>query len=154
MKRLTVMTLAAMFMLPAGCSPGILGSLQTEDPRSGSREILNYEYANRALTDGVRAAHYLINIEIEGPYIIRTGSPSFRKIDSDARICGSALVRISTEGTGRVTGYTFVKRAGLGLDRYVEAMMKEISVDPLRRKGESESSEFIARFVFAEGEAR
>jgi hypothetical protein len=123
---------------------------QKDDPRFGDTESVNYEYTNKNIVDDVRDAHYLVNVEIEEPAVITVQFPEISGIHADAPVSGSALVRITTDAEGKVLAYSFVKRAGLGLDEYVDRLMKSIVVKPIMRKGEKSGSVFTARFVFRE----
>jgi hypothetical protein len=123
---------------------------QKDDPRFGDTESFNYEYTNRNIVDDAREAHYLVNVEIEEPEIVYMQFPAINDIHIDAHVNGSALVRITTDAGGKVLQYTFVKRAGLGLDEYVDKIMSSIIVKPVLRKGEKSGSVFTACFVFRE----
>jgi hypothetical protein len=123
---------------------------QKDDPRFGDTESVNYEYTNKNIAGDVREAHYLVNVEIEEPEIAYVQFPALKDIHIDAPANGSALVIITTDAGGKVLKYEFVKRAGLGLDTYVDAIMSTIVVKPVLRKGEKSGAVFTARFVFRE----
>lgn len=130
------------------CASAGTGRLQTTNPKFGDTESANYEYANRSIVDDAREAHYLVNIEIDEPYAAELRFPEMLPVYTASPVEGSVIVRISTDAKGKVSSYTFVKRGGLGLDEYVDTLMRNAVFKPVMRKGEFCSSEFTARFVF------
>jgi hypothetical protein len=139
---------AAMILM--SCATEKSTRYQKEDARFGSTESVNYEYTNKNIVDDAREAHYLVNVEIEDPSIAYIQLPEINEIHVAAPVNGSALVQITTDAGGKVLKYAFVKRAGLGLDEYVDKIMSSIVVKPVMRKGEKSGSVFTARFVFCE----
>jgi hypothetical protein len=123
---------------------------QEIDGRFGDTETLNYEYANKSVTDEVREAHYFVNIEIEDPAIASVTFPEIGDIHTVTPVTGSAIVQFTTDISGKVLSHRFVKRAGVGLDAYVEAMIGGIIVRPVMHRGEKGGSVFNVRFVFCE----
>lgn len=132
------------------CSTVSISSPQKSDSRFGDTEILNYEYTNKYYVEDIRRSHFLINIEIGKPLIVNIELPKMDPIYINSPITGTAIVRITTDNNGKITNYSFIKKAGLGLDDYVEKMISKIEIRPIRHKGERGSSDVIARFVFSE----
>lgn len=141
--------LITAFFYPA-CSADVVSVLQKPDSRFGETEILNYEYTNRYYIDDIRRNHFLINIEIEKPLIINVRLPEMDPVYMDSPITGSAIVLMTSDRNGKIINYKFIKKAGLGLDAYVEKMIPKIEIKPIRHRGERGPSVFSARFVFTE----
>jgi len=134
----------------ASCASGSGIDFQVSDKKFGDTETLNYEYSNKGLVDDVREDHYLINTEIDDPVVVRVTFPDIKDIHVDAPITGSAIVQFVTDDEGKIISHRFVKRAGVGLDDYVEKTITGISVKPVVHKGEKRGSVFNVRFIFRE----
>lgn len=147
MKNILFNIIMPLFILPAGCNT-YNESYMLNDPRYSTGETLNYEYSNRYYVQEIQRDHFLINIDIDKPAIIEIPSPVIDSIYPDSDISGEAIVCFKTDRDGRVMSYEIIKRAGLGLDRYVISIIKEIKIKPLSHRGEDGSSEFGATFVF------
>jgi hypothetical protein len=141
--------LTALILL--SCQSTSISNFQTPEKNFGENETLNYEYANTYYAEEIRNAHFLLNIEIEKPLIIKIELPKMDLLHRSSPICGTAIVKISTDSGGAVVSYTFVKRAGLDLDGYVDEMLKSAKIKPLYLRGERGASDFLARFIFTEG---
>ena len=118
------------------------------DGRLGSKEILNYEYSNDYYIHEIKREHFLLNIEIDKPAIIYMKSENLDNIYPVSGIRGEAIVRFIADDKGIVTDYSFRKRAGLDLDKYIIDIIKTMKIKPVSQRGVNGSSEFIARFVF------
>ena len=146
-KRLILMSPMIIFLL--SCASNNITN-QISDDRFGDTETLNYEYTNRGLSPEAKQIHYLVNTEIDDPLVVRVTFPNIKGIHPAVPAEGLAIVQFTSNGRGEVLKYRFVKRAGLGLDDYVEAMVKGIKIEPLVHKGEKRGSVFNVRFIFRE----
>lgn len=140
------LSIAAVFF---ACASNPDRAHQVIDERFGDSEILNYEYTNRGISEEVRDIHYLVNTEIDDPAVVKVSFPDIGGVHAAAPAGGSAIVQFVTDAEGKVVSYRFVKRAGLGLDEYVEKMVKSVAVEPLVLRGEKCGSVFNVRFVFS-----
>ena len=139
-------SIAAVFI---ACASSPDRARQVIDERFGDSETLNYEYTNRGISDEARDIHYLVNTEIDDPSVVKVSFPDIGGVHMAAPVEGSAIVQFVTDAEGKVVSYRFVKRAGLGLDEYVEKMVKSVAVEPLVHRGEKCGSVFNVRFVFS-----
>lgn len=137
-----------LFLLSCASNKNI--SNQITDDRFGDTETLNYEYTNRGLSTEAKHIHYLVNTEIDDPLVVKVTFPNIGGIHAAAPAEGLAIVQFTSNERGEVLKYRFVKRAGLGLDDYVETMVKSIKIEPLVHKGEKCGSVFNVRFIFRE----
>jgi hypothetical protein len=137
--------LCILFFIPH-CSANNSFFIETNN-RSGSKEILNYEYTNDFYIHELRRNHFLLNIEIDKPVIIEIGPVNIDTIYSAAGIRGDAIIHFKIDNRGKITGYTFRKRAGLNIDRYVVRIIKKMKIKPVSHRGLNGNSEFIARFI-------
>jgi hypothetical protein len=140
-------TVIILFLLIPHCSAHNSFSLKSSR-RTGSKEILNYEYTNDYYIHEIRRNHFLLSIEIDKPVIVESGSVNMDTIYPAAGIRGEAILHFRTDKTGKVTGYRFRKRAGLGMDRFVVKLIKNIKIKPVSHRGSTGDSEFIAKFTF------
>jgi len=146
-KRLILMSPMIIFLL--SCASNNITN-QISDDRFGDTETLNYEYTNRGLSPEAKQIHYLVNTEIDDPIVVRVTFPNIKGIHPAVPAEGLAIVQFTSNERGEVLKYRFVKRAGLGLDDYVETMVKGIKIEPLVHKGEKRGSVFNVRFIFRE----
>ena len=144
------MTAFSLLLLSSASCSSKKGVTQITDNRFGDTESLNYEYTNDSMSAEARQLHYLINTEIDDPSVISVTFPDVGGVHSAAPAEGSAIVQFTADAYGNVIKYRFVKRAGLGLDNYVEMMVKGVKIEPLVHKGEKRSSVFNVRFIFRE----
>ncbi len=147
-KRLMLISPMIIFLLSCASSKNITN--QISDERFGDTETLNYEYTNRSLSSEAEQIHYLVNTEIDDPLVVRVTFPNIKGIHPAVPAEGLAIVQFTSNERGEVLKYRFVKRAGLGLDDYVETMVKGIKIEPLVHKGEKRGSVFNVRFIFRE----
>ncbi len=122
------------------------------DRKFGDSEIFNYEYMNRYIAKEIRREHFLLNIVIDSPMVIDLPDEKFENIYPLAGITGDAVVFIKLNDKGKVTDYSFIKRAGLGLDDYVDFIIKNINFRPVSHKGTYGTSSICARFIFQPNE--
>lgn len=118
------------------------------DQRFCETLILNYEKTNKYYVHQVRRDHFLLNIEIKNPVIIKIPKVVLDNIYVYSGVTGSSIIRFKVNNKGKVIVYSIKKRAGLGLDLYIKKIIKCIEIKPLFHRGEKGNSEFDIRFVF------
>lgn len=152
MRRLNhlLILISSMTVFLLSCASNKSFTNQVSDDRFGNTETMNYEYTNRGLSTEAKRIHYLVNTEIDDPLVVRVTFPNIKGIHPAVPAEGLAIVQFTSNERGEVLKYRFVKRAGLGLDDYVEMMVKNIKIEPLVHKGEKRGSVFNVRFIFRE----
>ncbi len=139
-------TVIIVLLLIPCCSPE--GSLYIKtDKRLGSREMLNYEYSNAYYLHEIRRNHFFLNIEINKPVLLDIKPVSVDNIYPVSGVRGEAIVSFIADEEGNVTHYSFRKRAGLEMDKYIIQLIKSMRIKPVSQRGANGSSEFTARFV-------
>ena len=149
-KRILLLLICPLFVLSVSCTSKASRTNQIIDNRFGDTEIMNYEYTNRGLSSEAADIHYLVNTEIDDPSVVSVKFPDIGGVHAAAPAEGYAIVQFTSDANGKMVKYRFVKRAGLGLDNYVEKMVQGIEIIPLVHKGEKRSSVFNVRFIFRE----
>ncbi len=123
---------------------------QIRDKSHGNTDRLNYDYTNRYYRTKVQKDHFTLALTVVSPVHLTFGQTEFDPVHLRAGAEGGAVVRIEVDRAGRVTSMQFEKRAGAGLDSYVEEIIQSSRFTPVRHRGEDQNSSFIIHVLVKE----
>lgn len=134
------------------CTSGKTGTRKDvikREYRTSGKSLLNYEDAAAQFTiDNIRS-HFLVHIEIEKPYIMKSAQYNVDKIYRISGIEGTAIYRVSLSSTGKVLSYKLIKKAGLGLDTIAGEIIKTMKLYPGYKSAASGKTTVFVRIIFS-----
>lgn len=117
--------------------------------RTTENSILNYEDTARQLTVESINEHFLLNIEIEAPYVIKTTKIKLDDIYSVSNIGGISIFEVSINKNGKILSRKILKKAGFEFDKLAEKILSKIKISPAYKIGVSKATKIIVKIEFA-----
>ncbi len=148
MRHFLFITVAAV--LTAGCSSHSTG-LKYSDPIYEEAGFINYEYSNRGISDELALQNCHIRLRIDRPESEFTVTVAPSRLRRAGALSGTAILRARSDSSGKVISVSFLKRAGLDLDREAESIVRKMKLKPLLKQGRPLPSEVTVRVVFPGG---
>lgn len=145
--KITVFAVCMMLAILSACSST---SYQARDKSHGETDLLNYSYTNEYFKKSVQKEHFRLSVSVDSPAIIKFGKPSYNPVHIRAGAEGNAVLRIAVTPGGQVTSIQFIKKAGVGLDKYIEETIRKSKFIPVVYKGKEQNSGFIVNVVIKE----
>ncbi len=141
-----------LIILFTGCSAGHDNLIENEKKTSPS-SILNHEDTTDQYFLMIRKNHYSLHLTAENPVCIKTADIQIPSIYALSHINSSGTYEFEISSPGKINNFYILKKAGLGLDKIAQKIIKSSKFSPMHKEGLPEACKIMITINFLNGEA-